>query len=176
MVIKEVIVVEGRHDSAVLKSYFNCDTIETGGSHLSLKTLKLIEEVQKSRGVIIFCDPDVVGEKIRSIINNKISGCKNAFIEKSKAKTSKKVGVEHASKADLLEALKNCITYNDSVSSDLNLSDLYDLGLSGMCDSEYKRDVISSRLHLGKGSAKTFLKRCRMLNLSKSDLEKEVNK
>ena len=66
MKIKEFIVVEGKNDTNVLQSYFECDTIETHGTHLSKDTLKQIEIAANTRGVIIFTDPDFPGEKIRT--------------------------------------------------------------------------------------------------------------
>ena len=95
MKIQEVIVVEGKNDTAVLKSYFDCDTIETHGTCLSDFTLQLIEKMQEKRGVIIFTDPDYPGESIRKQINQRVKGCRNAFVPKEMAKTEKKVGVEH---------------------------------------------------------------------------------
>ena len=47
--IKEVIVVEGKHDTATLKKFFLCDTIETNGLSLSEETLLFIKDVQKKR-------------------------------------------------------------------------------------------------------------------------------
>ena len=41
-VIKEVIVVEGKHDSATLKQYFKCDTVITNGLSLDEETLSYI--------------------------------------------------------------------------------------------------------------------------------------
>ena len=95
--MKEILVVEGKNDTNVLKSFLDCDTIETNGTHLGKEILRQIRLAQKTRGVIIFTDPDFPGEKIRSSINAAIPGCKNAFIDKAKAKTSKKVGVEPVS-------------------------------------------------------------------------------
>ena len=63
MKIKEVIVVEGHHDTATLKQYFDVETIETNGSAINKETLEYIKEVQAKRGVIIFTDPDYPGEK-----------------------------------------------------------------------------------------------------------------
>ena len=53
MKIKEIIVVEGKNDTNVLQSCIDCDTIETHGTHLSVETLRLIEQAAKTRGVII---------------------------------------------------------------------------------------------------------------------------
>ena len=99
MKIREVIVVEGKNDTNVLQQYFDCETIETHGTSLDAQTLALIRLAQQRRGVIIFTDPDHPGEYIRRRVNEAVPGCKNAFIEKDKAKTPKKVGVEHASRA-----------------------------------------------------------------------------
>ena len=129
MKIKEVIVVEGHHDTNVLKQYFDCETIETNGLSLSLETIELIREAKEKYGVIIFTDPDHPGEKIRAKINEQIKGCKNAYIEKNKAKTSRKVGVEHASRADLEEALCHCFTYAETPSVTFTMEDLLQLGL-----------------------------------------------
>ena len=44
MKIQEVIVVEGKNDTNVLKSYFECDTIETHGTHLGKEILAQIKD------------------------------------------------------------------------------------------------------------------------------------
>lgn len=176
MKIKEVIVVEGKNDTNVLKSYFECDTIETQGTHLAEKTLKLIEEANKTRGVIIFTDPDSPGEKIRSIINQHINGCKNAFVPKEKSRTSKKVGIEHADKETLEKALENCVTFDKYTESDLEISDFFELGLTGSNSSKQLRKKLSSELGIGESNAKTLFKRCKMLELTRNDLEKLISK
>jgi hypothetical protein len=64
--IQEVIVVEGRHDTEKLRKYFDCDTIETGGSSLGRDVLERIAQANKTSGVIIFTDPDSAGNRIRN--------------------------------------------------------------------------------------------------------------
>ena len=61
--MKEILVVEGKNDTNVLKSFLDCDTIETNGTHLGKEILRQIRLAQKTRGVIIFTDPDFPGEK-----------------------------------------------------------------------------------------------------------------
>ena len=56
--IKEIIVVEGKNDTNTLQSFFDCDTIETGGDQVNEKTIERVRQAQKTRGVIIFTDPD----------------------------------------------------------------------------------------------------------------------
>ncbi|MEG0176548.1 MAG: ribonuclease M5 [Anaerorhabdus sp.] len=176
MKIKEVIVVEGKNDTNVLQSYFECDTIETHGTHLSKKTLELISQAQESRGVIIFTDPDYPGDMIRKNINDSIKNCKNAFIEKEKSKTSKKVGVEHANKQDLEEALLNCVTFEDYHQSDLTMQDFFDLKLNGNEESSALRKIIGKELKIGESNAKTLLKRCQMIGITRKDLMTLIEK
>lgn len=165
MKIQEVIVVEGKNDTAVLKSYFDCDTIETHGTCLSDFTLNLIETMQKKRGIIVFTDPDYPGESIRKQINQKIDGCKNAFVPKEMAKTDKKVGVEHASKEVLEEALRNCVTFHQNQPS-MTLAQYQDLGLSGRENSAQLRDAVSRHFRLGHCNGKTMYKRLCMVGVT----------
>ena len=130
MKIKEVIVVEGKNDSNVLKNFFDCDTIITNGTSLNEFTIKLIKSVNNVRGVIILTDPDSPGDYIRTTLNNKIPNLKHAYILKEDGRTSKKVGIEHASKEVLEKALNNIITYSD-IQGNITMSDMFYLGLSG---------------------------------------------
>lgn len=171
MKFKEVIVVEGRHDSAVLKQYFEVDTIETGGSAISKEILGYIAEAKQKRGVIIFTDPDYPGERIRSIINHTIPGCKNAFLEKSKALGNHKVGIEHANREDLLEALEKCVTFQEVPSEQITMDMLVALGLTG-ANSSIKRQQVSDHFHIGKCNAKTLLARLNLLGISYNELYK----
>lgn len=176
MNIREVIVVEGKHDTSVLQQYFNCATIETNGTRLSKETLRYIREAKERRGVIIFTDPDHPGELIRRTINEQIPGCKNAYIEKNKAKTSRKVGVEHASKEDLQEALAHCFTYVPNPAETIGLSAFLDMGLQGRSDSAKRRAWIAKVYHLGKPNAKTLRKRLNLLRLTEEDIRQVLAK
>lgn len=169
MKIKEIIIVEGKNDTNTLQSYFECDTIETHGTHLSNKTLQMIEMANRKRGVIIFTDPDYPGEKIRNTINQRVKGCKNAFIDRKKAKTSKKVGVEHASKEDLYESLTHLLTYTDSIKESISWIEFMELGCSGKEDSSKKRRILEEYLHIGKSNAKTLFKRLNMIQITKEE-------
>lgn len=166
--IKEMIVVEGKHDTSTLKMYFDCDTIETGGDQLSEATLERIVQAQEKRGVIVFTDPDTPGEHIRRQIKERVPDAKHAFIEKTKARTRKKVGVEHASRADLKEALSHCVSFvpfNESLSR----QDFIDFGLAG---SKALRFGICEAFHIGPCNAKTCFKRLNEMNITKEDLLK----
>ena len=165
-------MVEGHHDTATLKQYFDVETIETNGSAINKETLAYIKEVQAKRGVIIFTDPDYPGERIRSIINKNIPNCKNAFLDKKKALGNHKVGIEHANKEDLEEALMNYVSYDNSLESDITSFTLIELGLQGNTNSQAKRDKVCAKYHLGKCNGKTLLNRLRLLGINSEELRK----
>lgn len=169
MKLKEIIVVEGKHDSQRLKGFFDVDTIETSGMYLSKERLEQIKLANEKRGVVLFLDPDAPGEKIRRRINDYIPNLKNAFIDAKLCRTTKKVGIEHASKEDLEKALSNSITFGDMTPS-LKYEDFLDLGLNGEANSSLLREKIGERLFLGKCNAKTLYKRLNMYQISKEDL------
>lgn len=165
-VIKEVIVVEGKNDTNHLKEFFNVETIETNGLGLNKATIKLIETINKKRGVILLLDPDSPGEKIRKRINDAIPGLKNAFLFKKDARTSKKVGVEHASKEVIEKALSSYITYLEK-DKYLSYEDFVNYGLVGRSDSSNKREEISLKYNLGHCNAKTLYKRLKMIGVTR---------
>ena len=169
MKIKEIIIVEGKNDTHRLKKHFDCDTIETHGSALSERTLRMIETANKNRGIIIFTDPDAPGERIRTIINQRIPGCKNAFIDKKKARTTKKVGIEHATKEDLEESLNHLMTYTNDLNETISWLEFIELGCSGQNNSSSKRRILEEYLHLGQSNAKKLYKRLNMIQVTKED-------
>lgn len=175
MKIKEVIVVEGKSDYTLLKSFLEADIIITNGSEISESTLELIKKANETRGVIVLTDPDYPGLQIRNKINNYTQGCKNAFVEKSKAIRGKKVGIAETRKEDILIALDNVVTFTNVKAGDVTYSDLYELGFIGKKDSKQKREFVSNYFHLGWCNAKNFLKRINMFNISVEKI-KEVMK
>ena len=69
--IREILVVEGRDDTAAIKKSVDAITIETHGYGITNKTWKLIEEAYNGPGIIVFTDPDHAGEQIRRRIMEK---------------------------------------------------------------------------------------------------------
>ena len=151
-------MVEGKHDTQKLRKYFDCDTIETSGTHLGKAVLEKIAMAQKMRGVIVLTDPDSPGNRIRSAINQAVPGCKNAFVLKKDAHTSKKVGVEHAGEKALFEAIENCACFVEGQKETITASDMVSLGLSGD-HSQKVREYIGAYFHLGMGNSKTMRRR-----------------
>ena len=174
--IHEIIVVEGRHDTQQLKKYFDCETIETGGSSIDDKVIEQIRHAASRRGVIVFTDPDTPGNQIRHIINQHVPNCKNAFVDKHYARTEKKVGIEHADKDTLWNALQNVVTITDKPKGNLTMSDLFELGLSGQSDSAELRRKVGEYYYIGDGNAKTMLARLNCLAINKEELREVIDK
>jgi ribonuclease M5 len=53
--------------------------------------------------------------RIRKEIESIVPNCKHAFIKKknSISKNKKKVGVEHTTQEEVINALENCVTYSE---------------------------------------------------------------
>ena len=83
--IQEVLVVEGKDDTANLRRFYDVDTYETRGSAINDDDLERIEKLNDLRGVIVFTDPDYNGERIRKIIMNAIPNVKHAFLNRDEA-------------------------------------------------------------------------------------------
>lgn len=165
--IKEFIVVEGKNDTLNLKRYFNCDTIETHGTCLSTFTINYIKKAVLTRGVIILTDPDGPGEKIRSIIQQRVQGCKHAFLKPEECRSEEKVGVESAGFEALQEALSHIATSSYEEPS-ISLEEYNSLHL----DQQALRNRISMHFHLGHCNNKTLFKRLNMFQISKKDIER----
>lgn len=173
----EVLVVEGKNDKARILAIFpHLNVITTNGSEISEDTLDMIEELSKKHEIVLFLDPDYSGERIRNIILTRVPNCQNVYIKKSKAidERKHKVGVEHASDEDIIEALENRITYNTKTNN-IFMSDLYKLGLLGSVESKTRRAYLAERLHIGNPNGKTLLKRLNFLQLTFNELEEILN-
>ncbi len=169
--IKELIVVEGKHDVARINQLFDCDTIITGGLSLNDETIELIRQAQKARGVIILTDPDQPGEVIRKRIMEKVPEARCAFVRKSESIGKRNVGIEYASDEAIREALDNLITFSNR-SETISWNEFLDLDIIGDKD---KRTRLCESIHIGYCNNKTLFKRLNLLGLSYNDVEKLMN-
>ena len=170
--INEIIVVEGKTDSTILKELFDVDTIETHGLALDQKTLDLIKSMSQKRGIIVLTDPDYPGMKIRNQINEYVGHCQNAFVEKKDAIGKKKVGIAEARKEAIIEALENVVTFSKDEES-ISWNEFLSLDIVG---HKEKRLKVYELFHLGYGNVKTLFKRLNMAGITKTMIEKELEK
>lgn len=81
--VEELIVVEGKNDAhAVRRALGNVDVLWTEGYGLTQEKLLYIAEMAKRRGVIVFTDPDSVGEQIRERIRRYVPEAKHVYLSK----------------------------------------------------------------------------------------------
>lgn len=165
--IKEIIVVEGRSDTSKLKSLFECDTLETSGSRLSPRTLEMIKQMNETRGIIVFTDPDYPGMQIRQKINAYVGPCKQAFVHKKDAIAHHKVGIAEATPEAIVEALECCCDFNPH-SQTISWASFIHLDLIG---HKKKRLYVYDYFHLGYGNAKTLFKRLNMACITEEEVK-----
>lgn len=167
--IKEIIVVEGKDDTVAIKRAVNADTIETNGSAVNESVIEQVRLAQKTRGVIIFTDPDFPGQKIRNTITEQVKGCKHAFLTKQEArpKSGRGIGVEHASSEAIRNALKDAQTMDEDAPEEITQQDLVDAGLIGGAGAKIRREKLGVLLSIGFTNGKQLYKRLKMFQISK---------
>lgn len=177
---KEVIVVEGKSDTTHLNSFFgDIDTIETKGSAIDKKIIEKIKLAHKTRGAIVLTDPDFNGNKIRQKIVDEIPDIKQAFLPRKQAapqKSGNSLGIEHANKEDILQALKNVVTYSKIDTQQVTQEQLIELRLMGHSSAKRNRELVGDDLHIGYGNAKQFLKKINQFNISFEQLKDSLQK
>lgn len=176
MKIKEVIVVEGKDDTTAVKLAVDADTIETNGSAVNQETIEKIKRIQKTRGVIIFTDPDYPGEKIRKTIARNVPGAKHAFLPKEDAvaKRGKGLGVEHASSEAIREALKDAQIMHEELAEEITQEDLITAGLIGGEGAKERRIQIGKLLKIGYTNGKQLHKRLMMFQISRQEFARAL--
>ena len=170
---KEVIIVEGRDDTRRLREvYGTIDTFETGGSALDAAKLAQIRQLQQSRGVIIFTDPDYPGQKIRQEISQEIPECKHAYLKKEEArpKSGKGLGVEHASADVIRDALQNAMTPAKNQTEHISQAFLLKHDLVAHPLSKAKRETLAERLGIGYVNGKQLRHRLNMFGITEEQV------
>lgn len=176
MVVKEVIVVEGRDDASAIKRALDAEIIITHGFGITKETLKRIEFAQQRKGVIIFTDPDFAGEKIREKISKRIKGCKHAFLPREEAIKDGDIGIENATPESIIEALSKVRTVSNKQRKVFKNRDLILNDLSGSENSALRRDKLGKILGIGYSNAKQFLNRLNNYDVTKEEFEKAIKK
>lgn len=172
--IKEIIVVEGKSDKQFLETFLKADILTCNGSAIDGFDKEYLIELSKTRGVIVLTDPDYPGERIRKEVSSYLPVCKHAFVRKENSIKKHKVGVAEASKEEVLRALENVVTFDETSKGNLTETDLFLLNISGPNSSKNKEKVIN-QFHLGYCNSKTLLKRLNLLKVNKEALENIIN-
>lgn len=167
--LKEVIVVEGKSDTAAIRRALEADTIETGGFTLAASTLRKIEAAYKKRGIIILTDPDGAGNRIRRFLTERFPEAGQAFIPRIDATANGDIGVEQASRKAILAALGKVRHHEFTPQKEFTERDLMINGLSGGSMASARRDKLSALLGVGYGNAKCFLQRLNTYGVTREE-------
>ncbi len=157
--LKEILIVEGKSDTAAVKRAIDAECIETGGFHFSKKTLQNISAAYEKRGIIILTDPDSAGENIRNFLSKKFPQAKHAYIPRDEATANNDVGIEQASPESIRKALSKVRTLEINPREEFTTAEMVKFKLAGGADSSKLRDKIGAALGIGYGNVKTFVKR-----------------
>lgn len=167
--IKEIIVVEGKDDTAAIKKSVDAITIETHGYGITEKTWELIDKAYIQTGIIVFTDPDHAGEQIRRRIIARYPEAKQAFLDRASAFKDGDIGIENASPESIREALSKarCSFEAQEQSLQYTFSDMISAGLVGQADSSSRRHKLGKLLGIGYGNGRTFLQRLNKFQISR---------
>ncbi len=172
--IKEIIVVEGKDDIAAIKRAVDAEVIATGGFSLPISVMQRIKTAAQKRGVIIFTDPDFAGEKIRKIIASQLPNCKHAFLPKEEALKDGDIGIENASPASILLALKKARSQRIDKQENFTRQDLISYGLMGNNNASLRREKLGKVLGIGYGNAKQFLSRLNNYDITRDEFDQAL--
>lgn len=174
--IEAIIIVEGKSDVAFLESFIDAKFVTTNGSEIPFATIEYLRSWQGKYPLVVLTDPDTPGKRIRDILNQKINNLTHVYIDKEKAIKKNKVGIAEADKEEICKILSNLDIRKDNYTmGTMTLSDLFSLGLAGDNNCAEARQNIANKYQLGYiTTAKEFLKRLNMKNISLDDLQKDV--
>ncbi|MHA6252917.1 ribonuclease M5 [Oceanobacillus sp. CAU 1775] len=178
MKIKEIIVVEGKDDTAKIQQAMEADTIETNGSAINKEIIERIRHAKKKRGVIIFTDPDYPGQRIRHIVDQAVPGCKHAFLTQDEARAKNplhnSLGIEHASPESIRLALSKVYELTEQTTGEITKEDLVNNRLIGVSEASERRRRLGEYLKIGHTNGKQLLKRLNQFQISKKEFDAAI--
>lgn len=167
--IRQVIVVEGRDDTAAVRRAMDVDTIETHGFGISQATWKLLEKAYEERGLIVFTDPDHAGENIRKRISERFPDALQAYLDRDEATQDGDIGIENASPEAIINALMAARPVIEKKENIFTMEDLKSAGLTGGEGSAVLRAAAGKKLGIGGGNSKAFLRKLNSFAITKEE-------
>lgn len=174
MAIKEVIVVEGRDDTAAIKRAVDAVTIETHGYGIRKATWELIEKAYKDKGIIIFTDPDHAGNEIRKRLTEKFPEAGQAYLSKKDAIKADDIGIENASPESIREALEKAHYTMEEKREEFTSADMSRYGLAGGAKASDRRDKLGKKLGIGYSNSKQFLNKLNRYGITREEFLKAL--
>ncbi|EEB36569.1 hypothetical protein ANHYDRO_00589 [Anaerococcus hydrogenalis DSM 7454] len=123
-----------------------------------------------------FYRPRFCRKKIRAKISKEIPNAKHAYLDRKKAIKNGDLGVENASKEDIIEALKNAHATKSEKREEFTMKDLLDNNLTLTNDSRKRREKLGDILSIGYFNSKQLLSKLNSFGISREEFEKAVEK
>lgn len=170
--VREIIVVEGKHDISAVRRAVAAELISTNGFALGPDAvLRIRRAVASGRGVIVFTDPDTAGEQIRRRVAEIAGPCKHAFLPRDACTLDGDIGIENASPSAICQALTLARATSSAVRSEFTVRDLVRCGLDGISGAHTRRIRIGALLGLGYGNARQLLRRLNHYDVTRDEFE-----
>ena len=167
--IKEIIVCEGRDDTAAIRRAVDAETIETHGFGMSPAMWEQIEKAACTSGIIVFTDPDHAGGLIRRKIKERFPDAKEAFLPREEARKKDNIGVENASPEAIREALSKARCTLADGGETFSQEDLVSAGLVGGAGAKATREALCGRLGIGYCNGKSLLARLNGFGITREE-------
>ena len=176
MRIKEIIVVEGRDDTAAIKKSVDAVTIETHGYGITERTWSLLDKAYEETGIIVFTDPDHAGRQIRRRLMERFPKAKEAFLDRSDAEKDGDIGIENASPDSIRAALQRacCSVETETGAQRFTMEDMISAGLVGQADSAARRQAVGKSLGIGYGNGRSFLQKLNKFGVTADELRRAI--
>lgn len=176
--IKEIILVEGRDDTAAIQRAVEAVTIETHGFGFKENPhfWSELKKAQEDSGIIIFTDPDYAGNLIRKEIKARFPNCKEAFLSKDEANNKGNIGVENAKEEAIINALTIAKASYNKARNSFTWEDILKAGLVGRENSKARREKLCRKLGIGYGNGKALLKKLNVFAIDRKVFEEEIKK
>lgn len=180
-----LLIVEGVNDMRRIQKYLRVDVYVLGSATKAsaLETIENLKELSaKYKRLVLLLDPDVAGRQARNEIDRRIEGCWHAFIStgsatadvKKKYKDVGDIGVEHASKQDIMTAIARSRKSNPKVTR-FSRDRLISMGLIAPMhqrgnDVTRRRQLTCEYLGIGHCDGKQMLKQLNAYGFLEKDL------
>ena len=174
MYLNGILIVEGKDDESLIKSFLECYVFKTNGFDLKVEDIKFLNKVAETYKIIVLTDPDNAGEQIRNTINNNVKNTYNVFVDIEMCDKNHKHGVAESTKEHILNQLKDHLTLESPKYGNITAYQLNQIGLNGDSSSKEKRKQICERFSLGACNAKSMLERLNLLNISIDEIVKAL--
>lgn len=176
LMIKEVIVVEGRDDITAVKRAVDAEVIAVGGFGINAKVIARIKEAQKRQGVIVLTDPDFAGDKIRRIIAKRVPDIKHAYITRQEGSKENDIGVENAAPEAILRALSLAKCEVKEKREEFNAQDMVFFGLTGDNKAKQRRDALGKELGIGYCNSNQFVTRLNNYGITREEFIQAIDR